>query len=171
MLIPAAPLSSAIGVLSASHAMPHDQQLLDPAGNAQLSAARSARPRVIFMVVGETARAADFSLGGYQRRTNPELGAVTNLAYYDHASSCGTATAISVPCMFSSFDRGNFKVGEADHYLNLLDTVSAAGVDVEWRDNNAGCKGVCARFAPSPIRATAILDCALILLLRRDHAA
>ncbi len=151
MLIPAAPVSSSFGILSAGGARSHDGPLLDPAGPAHSIAAQrigtqAARPRVIFMVVGETARAANFSLGGYHQRTNPELAAVPSLTYFDHASSCGTATALSVPCMFSSFDRSNFKVADADRYLNLLDTLAAAGLDVEWRDNNAGCKGVCARI-------------------------
>ena len=39
----------------------------------------------------------------------------------------------------------DFKVDEADRYTNLLDALAKAGFDVEWRDNNAGCKGVCAR--------------------------
>lgn len=50
-----------------------------------------------------------------------------------------------MPCIFSHLPREQFKVDEADRYTNLLDTLTSAGLDVEWRDNNAGCKGVCAR--------------------------
>jgi lipid A ethanolaminephosphotransferase len=146
MLVPAAPLTSSFNLLSATGAILDHGPLLDPAGTATSTGNHSTRPRVIFMVVGETARAANFSLGGYPRLTNPRLSAIPDLTYYDHASACGTATAISVPCMFSSFDRDHFKVGDSVHYRNLLDTLSAAGVDVEWRDNNAGCKGVCVRI-------------------------
>jgi lipid A ethanolaminephosphotransferase len=39
----------------------------------------------------------------------------------------------------------HFNVDRADRYTNLLDTLTKAEFDVEWRDNNAGCKGVCAR--------------------------
>jgi lipid A ethanolaminephosphotransferase len=47
--------------------------------------------------------------------------------------------------MFSVLPRAQFDVDEADRYANLLDALVDAGIDVEWRDNNAGCKGVCAR--------------------------
>ena len=59
------------------------------------------------MVVGETARAANFSLQGYDKPTNqytPKLG----VKYFSDVSSCGTATAISVPCMFSRSDRNHY---------------------------------------------------------------
>ena len=55
-------------------------------------------------VVGETARAENFSLGGYERETNPRLKQ-DDVVYFKNASSCGTETAISVPCMFSNMPR------------------------------------------------------------------
>ena len=143
-LSPAAPIVSLAGVLSARERDPH-APLIDVAGNVQRTAAPAHRPLVLFLVVGETARAADFQLGGYARATNPRLQAVSGLVYFDHATSCGTSTAISVPCMFSHLPRAQFDVDRADRYTNLLDTLMKAGLDVEWRDNNAGCKGVCAR--------------------------
>jgi lipid A ethanolaminephosphotransferase len=143
-LSPAAPIVSLAGVLSARERDPH-APLIDVAGNVQRTAAPARRPLVLFLVVGETARAANFQLGGYARATNPRLQAVPGLVYFDHATSCGTSTAISVPCMFSHLPRAQFNVDRADRYTNLLDTLVKAGLDVEWRDNNAGCKGVCAR--------------------------
>jgi lipid A ethanolaminephosphotransferase len=100
---------------------------------------------VIVMVVGETARAANFELGGYARATNPELSRMDGLVYFRDTSSCGTATAISVPCMFAHLPRRSFDVDEAPRKANLLDALQQAGLSVQWRDNNAGCKGVCAR--------------------------
>jgi lipid A ethanolaminephosphotransferase len=50
-----------------------------------------------------------------------------------------------VPCMFSHLPRKRFDVDEAPRFANLLDALQEAGLDVEWRDNDAGCKGVCAR--------------------------
>ena len=47
--------------------------------------------------------------------------------------------------MFSPFPRTQFQVDEADRYANLLDALVGAGLKVEWRDNDSGCKGVCAR--------------------------
>ena len=105
----------------------------------------SGKPLVLFLVIGETARAADFQLGGYERQTNPELSQVPDLLYFNNATSCGTATAISLPCIFAAQGRSDFNVDTARHQTNLLDVLAKGGLDVEWRDNQSGCKGVCAR--------------------------
>jgi lipid A ethanolaminephosphotransferase len=144
-LSPAAPVVSLAGLLSAEQRRDPHAPLINVAGTVQRTAAPGHKPLVLFLVVGETARAADFQLGGYARATNPRLEGVPGLVYYDHAASCGTSTAISVPCMFSHLSRERFDVEQADRYTNLLDSLVKAGLTVEWRDNNAGCKGVCAR--------------------------
>jgi len=59
--------------------------------------------------------------------------------------SCGTVSSTSVPCMFSHFDRESFTEFKAQRHQGLLDVVSHAGVEVLWRENNSGCKGVCDR--------------------------
>jgi lipid A ethanolaminephosphotransferase len=97
------------------------------------------------VVVGETARGENFSLGGYPRQTNPLLGARKDVIYFDHVSSCGTATAVSVPCMFSNMTRQNYDATVARHQSGLLDMLTKAGVNVLWRENDGGCKGVCDR--------------------------
>lgn len=104
----------------------------------------SARPQVFVLVVGETARAASFSLAGYDRPTNAAL-ASKGVVYLGDALACGTDTATSVPCMFSDLGADNFSPAKAARRENLLDVVARAGVAVQWIDNNAGCKGVCAR--------------------------
>jgi lipid A ethanolaminephosphotransferase len=144
-LSPAAPVVSLAGLLSAERRRDPHAPLINVAGAVQRTAAPGRKPLVLFLVVGETARAADFQLGGYARATNPRLEGMPGLVYYDHATSCGTSTAISVPCMFSHLPRERFDVEQADRYTNLLDSLVKAGLSVEWRDNNAGCKGVCAR--------------------------
>ena len=101
--------------------------------------------RVVVLVVGETARAANFSLDGYARNTNPRLGQ-RDLVNFTRFSSCGTSTSVSVPCMFSRQDRHNYDGTDARYTEGLLDVLSHAGVNVLWRDNNSGCKGVCARL-------------------------
>ena len=102
--------------------------------------------RIVVLVVGETARAANFSLNGYARDTNPRLAKRDILNFADF-SSCGTSTSVSVPCMFSRLDRGDYDEYEARHTEGLLDVLAHAGVKVFWRDNNSGCKGVCARVS------------------------
>lgn len=102
------------------------------------------KPKVTVLVVGETARAANFSLNGYKRDTNPEL-AERGVLNFTNASSCGTATATSVPCMFQDLGRRNFQGAHAENREGLLDVLQRAGISVLWRDNNSGCKGACAR--------------------------
>lgn len=105
------------------------------------------RRTVTVIVVGETARAMNFSLNGYQRDTNPLLARQPGLINFTKVSSCGTATAVSVPCVFSAFGHDNYSEAKASSQEGLLDVLSHAGFKVLWRDNNSGCKGVCARVA------------------------
>jgi lipid A ethanolaminephosphotransferase len=103
------------------------------------------RRTVTVIVVGETARAANFSLNGYGRQTNPLLSRQDGLINFSHVSSCGTATAVSVPCVFSALGRHGYSDSKASSQEGLLDVLKHAGFDVIWRDNNSGCKGVCDR--------------------------
>jgi lipid A ethanolaminephosphotransferase len=109
------------------------------------SHAASARPPLLVLVVGETARADHFALNGYPRDTTPELAARGVLSFR-RVRSCGTSTLASVPCMFSALGKAGFESRQADQE-NLLDVVQAAGMAVLWIDNQAGCKGVCDRVA------------------------
>lgn len=99
---------------------------------------------LVIFVLGETARAENFSLGGYSRETNPKLKR-DNVIYYRNATSCGTETAVSVPCMFSNMPREQYDAGLARHQEGLLDVMAHAGVNVLWRENDGGCKGACDR--------------------------
>lgn len=102
---------------------------------------------VTLIVVGETARAANFSLNGYARQTNPELSRQVGLLNFTDVQSCGTATAVSVPCLFSVLGRDGYSDDKASSQQGLLDVLSHAGFQVLWRDNNSGCKGACDRVA------------------------
>lgn len=144
-LSPAAAVSSAVGLVSQAGRSADELPIQDPGGMAHRVEPPTAKPMLLFIVIGETARAANFQLGGYARPTTPQLAGTPDLVYFGNATACGTSTAISVPCMFSHLDRKQFDVDEAGRYTNLLDSLMDAGFDVEWRDNNAGCKGVCAR--------------------------
>jgi lipid A ethanolaminephosphotransferase len=101
---------------------------------------------VVVMVVGETARAQNFSLNGYHRNTNPELSA-RDIFNFTEVQSCGTDTAESLPCMFSHLGKAQFGRTEAKRYENLLDVLQRTGVRVVWRDNNSGSKGISDRVA------------------------
>jgi lipid A ethanolaminephosphotransferase len=113
---------------------------------------RDGRVPLFVLMVGETARADHFSLNGYARPTNPELARHEVLSF-SNVGSCGTSTAASLPCMFSHTGRLGFDSRPHDSE-NLLDLVQRAGMAVLWLDNQAGCKGLCARvpsaFAHQP---------------------
>lgn len=100
---------------------------------------------LVILVVGETARAENFSLGGYERETNPRLKK-QDITYFKNASSCGTETAVSVPCMFSNMPRKNYDATLASHQEGLMDILAHAGLNVLWRENDGGCKGACDRI-------------------------
>lgn len=102
------------------------------------------QPKLMVLVVGETARAESFALNGYTRNTNPELSKL-QVINFNQVSSCGTATAVSVPCMFSGMTRQNYDEQLASHREGLLDIAQRAGYQVTWIDNNSGCKGTCGR--------------------------
>ena len=109
-----------------------------------LPASPAQKPKLMVLVVGETARAESFSLNGYSRNTNPEL-AKLDVINFSKVSSCGTATAVSVPCMFSGMPRKDYDDQLASHREGLLDIAQRAGYKVTWIDNNSGCKGACDR--------------------------
>lgn len=102
------------------------------------------RPMLFVLVVGETARADHFALNGYGRDTNPELARIGDVLSWRNATSCGTSTLASLPCMFSPLARSAFESRD-NEYETLLDVVQAAGLAVLWLDNQSGCKGVCDR--------------------------
>lgn len=109
------------------------------------SAGGNSARSVTLIVVGETARAANFSLNGYARLTNPELSRQPDLLNFTDVVSCGTATAVSVPCVFSALGREHYSDDKAYSQQGLLDVLTHAGFGVLWRDNNSGCKGTCDR--------------------------
>jgi len=110
---------------------------------------------LMILVIGETARSDRFSLNGYARETNPELKKHNVISFKDF-SSCGTSTAISVPCMFSSLKRADFDIKEGLMHENVLDVLSRNGVDILWRDNNSDSKGVAKRMSYEDFKSPSV---------------
>jgi lipid A ethanolaminephosphotransferase len=103
------------------------------------------RKSLTVLVVGESARAENFGILGYNRDTTPQLDKEAGLIAFTDVHSCGTETAVSVPCMFSNMGRKNYDASTAKNEEGLLDVLKRAGLDVIWRDNQSGCKGTCDR--------------------------
>ncbi len=105
-----------------------------------------AKPKLIILVVGEATRADHWGLNGYSKETTPQLKA-DGVVNFPTLYSCGTATAQSVPCMFSKFGREDFTYRRGVGYENVLDILKHAGkVSQLWRDNNSDSKGVALRI-------------------------
>ncbi len=139
--------------------------------DAQLAPrAPDAKPPLFVLVVGETARAMNFSLNGYARPTNPELTKLDALSY-EQASSCGTSTAASLPCMFSVLGRDKYETLKRPQQ-GLLDILQRTGLAVMWLDNQSGCKGVCERVPHQDLcHDDECMDEALVAALPQQFAA
>ncbi|WP_429051917.1 phosphoethanolamine transferase [Aeromonas veronii] len=105
--------------------------------------ARGSKPTLMFLVVGETARSQNYSLNGYGKATNSFTAKEQGVVSFKDVRSCGTATAVSVPCMFSNLTRRGYDDQLASSRDGLLDVLQHAGVSVLWKENDGGCKGVC----------------------------
>ncbi|EFF0498833.1 phosphoethanolamine--lipid A transferase [Escherichia coli] len=101
---------------------------------------------LMFLVIGETARSQNFSMNGYSRDTNAFTSETGGVISFRNIRSCGTATAVSVPCMFSDMNRSEFDGKKAANSENVLDIVQKTGVSLLWKENDGGCKGVCSRI-------------------------
>jgi lipid A ethanolaminephosphotransferase len=110
---------------------------------------------LVILVVGEAARADRFSLNGYKRETNPLLKQEKNLVSFSNFSSCGTSTAVSVPCMFSMFGKDDYTYDKGISTENILDVLLHTNqIKVLWRDNNSDSKGVALRVPYEDFRSS-----------------
>ena len=146
-LNPMMPISAVFGFVRETLASGPPKPPTPIATDAVRVANPGARPFLMVLVVGETARAANFQLNGYGRETNARLSQIPELINYPNVSSCGTATAESVPCMFSLLQRQEFSRSKAEKQENILDVLQRVGVEVHWRDNDSGCQEVCRRVS------------------------
>ncbi|MBL0797907.1 phosphoethanolamine transferase [Pseudomonas sp. B7] len=146
MLVPSNYIGASAGYLREQVASVH-QPFVTIGEDAQRNAAVQNHPRksLTVLVVGESARAENFGILGYGRDTTPKLDKEAGLIAFTDVHSCGTETAVSVPCMFSNMGRKNYDASKAKNEEGLLDVLKRAGIDVIWRDNQSGCKGTCDR--------------------------
>lgn len=141
---PTYPVYSFFKTLRVKYRGHHIEPLRIIASDATRSATPSASRTAVVYVIGETARAEQFSLNGYHRESNPKLGKRNVISFTD-VEACGTDTAASLPGMFSHLGKRRYSSREAKKYENLLDVLQRTGVQVVWRDNNSGSKGIADR--------------------------
>jgi lipid A ethanolaminephosphotransferase len=85
---------------------------------------------VVVLVIGESARKANFQLYGYGRDTNPLLSRQDGLKVYE-ATSCATYTTAGTKAILEPVNNG-------DLYELLPNYAFRTGVDVSWRTSNWG---------------------------------
>lgn len=111
------------------------------------------RPVLLVLFAGETARAQNFGLNGYARQTTPGLAARDVINFPD-VTSCGTSTAVSLPCMFSPLAQADYSRDGFMGQENLLDVLARAGLAVKWVDNNTGDQQIAERTGWERVDAT-----------------
>ena len=85
---------------------------------------------VVVLVIGESARKANFQLYGYERQTNPLLSKQKGLKVYQ-ANSCATYTTAG--------SKAILEPKNSDELYELLPNYAfRTGVDVSWRTSNWG---------------------------------
>ncbi|WP_248742849.1 MULTISPECIES: phosphoethanolamine transferase [unclassified Pseudomonas] len=146
MLVPSNYIGASVGYLR-EQVVSARQPFIKIGEDAQRNPALQNRSRksLTVLVVGESARAENFGILGYNRDTTPKLDKEAGLIAFTDVHSCGTETAVSVPCMFSNMSRQDYDASKAKNQEGLLDVLKRAGIDVIWRDNQSGCKGTCDR--------------------------
>lgn len=150
--MPLAPLAGAWRY--AKQELQSGNQVVTPLGLDAHKGARivaAAKPVVTVIFAGETARAQNWGANGYERMTSPETLAAGMINFSD-VESCGTATAVSLPCMFSNLTEDDYSHTAFRGRENLLDVLSHAGVKVEWIDNNTGDQSIGARTGAGRIK-------------------
>lgn len=88
--------------------------------------------KVVFLVIGESARARNFSLYGYGRQTNPVI-AGSGATVFRKARSCATYTTAALECILAHREPGARAPWEP-----LTSYLQRHGVEVTWRTNNSG---------------------------------
>lgn len=148
MIIPNQFISSTVGYIKKSYfsePIPYKKIALDAKQITKLQDKNNTKPTLIVFVVGETARSQNYQANGYPRPTNQYTQDLDMVSFQD-VDACGTATAVSVPCMFSALTHHTFDRNKADNQDNLLDILQRANISLLWKENDGGDKDVAKRI-------------------------
>lgn len=91
-------------------------------------------PRLVVLVIGETARAANIPNYGYHRQTMPLMNSRDDVVFMNNPIACSTYTTASIKCMLSFADPETLDAT----YEYLPSYLHRQGVGVIWRTNNWG---------------------------------
>lgn len=90
-------------------------------------------PELMILVIGETSRAAQWQLGGYNRPTNPQLSSREGLVYFPYAMTESATTHKSVPMLLTSVNGDEFDTVYSRR--GMIDAFSRAGYETWFISN------------------------------------
>ena len=106
------------------------------AAQFRFHATAPASPRVVMLVIDESARASNWQLGGYPRATNPRLTARGDVIWFQNYAANAVATALSVPLMVTR--KPTEKGGDAAWpERSIVSAFAEAGYQTSWISNQA----------------------------------
>ena len=76
-------------------------------------------------------------------RDTANVAANSGVISFPLVTACGTSTDVSLPCMMSRIGRSDYDRKRILNEEALPDILQRAGYEVQWIDNQSGCKGVC----------------------------
>lgn len=112
------------------------------ASDAVIVKKNNEKNKLLILIVGESVRAKNWGLDGYERNTTPEISKLKNVFNFKNVVSCGTDTKTSLPCMFSFYGRKNYSERKIRNTESVFDIFARTGIEVYWLDNQSGDKGV-----------------------------
>lgn len=100
------------------------------------------RPKILVLVLGESVRSAN--VNAYSKELMPNFRSLPQSLSFSNFSACGVITAISVPCMLTSYTHDTYTNRYLSDYIdNILDITQRVGIQTYWLDNNSGSAKSC----------------------------
>lgn len=103
--------------------------------NSTIDDARRQQPQIAVMVIGETSRACNWQLGGYERTTNPRLSHRDGLVFFGRAFSESNTTHKSVPMLISPVSAPTFN--NINRVKSIITAYNEAGFHTAFISNQA----------------------------------
>lgn len=95
--------------------------------------------QIYVMIIGESARAANYQICGYQRETNPRLSLIENLVVFNDFYATANVTTLAVPLMITRATSDNFDLCHKEK--SIVSLFSEAGFTSYWISNQEIFKG------------------------------
>jgi glucan phosphoethanolaminetransferase (alkaline phosphatase superfamily) len=96
----------------------------------EFALADTARGEVVVIVLGESARSANFQLAGYNRPTNPRLSRESDFVFFKDVTACRTHTAEAIPCLLTRFGSANLSFPITE--VSLISIFKRLEFETKW---------------------------------------